>query len=155
MLTDKNALSFTLAFLSLPLVLVGVIGTLVYLHQRRYFSLKARMEDLEAEHAREMEFVQKEIYRQSLDDIATEIHDDLGQKLSIAKLMLSVLFWGNPDELETKVAEVKRVLYDAVDGLRNLTQQLRSDYENNISLPEAFEQELNRLKRLGIITTNL
>ena len=151
----RNSSILVLVALTMAIALIGVIMTMLFLYQRRYFGLKTRMEELKAEHAREIEVVQKEIYRQSLDDIAAEIHDDLGQRLSIAKIMISVLRDGNPDDLEARIVELKRVMSDALFGLRNLTQQLRSDYENDISLPEAFQQELNRLKRLGIITTQL
>ena len=153
MARDKYTFTLILILLAVALVLIGFILTMLYLYQRRYFRMKAQLEELKAEHAREIEAVQKEIYRQSLDEIATEIHDDFGQRLSLIKLMLSALEYETPTNIGPPIKEIKLVATKAVEDLRNLTHQLRTNYANHISLPEVMEQELTRLERLGILAT--
>jgi signal transduction histidine kinase len=72
-------------------------------------------------------------------------------------MMISMILRGQPpaDEVKTRIADVNRVVTETVEGLRVLIKQLQSKYENDLSLPEAVQQELSRHNRLGIVATTL
>src|SRR5690242_15617381 len=129
-------LQYTLLF-AFPIALLGLFALFIYylrLSQKKADGLQSIMEQLKAQNTTEIEAVQKEIYRQSLHKIATEIHDDFGQRLSLIKLMLSALEPEKEAETRAQIDDIKRVTADALRDLRTLAHQLRHDQVNRISL---------------------
>jgi len=140
------------------IALLGLFSLFLYYlrqSQKRADRLQSDIQVLKSNHALEVETVQKEIYRQSLHKIATELHDDFGQRLSLIKLMLSALEPEKQIDIGSHISDIKHVTAEALRDLRTLTHQLRSDQVNRISLLDGIEHELSRLKRLGVVNTHL
>jgi signal transduction histidine kinase len=78
--------------------------------------------------------------------ISQEIHDNLGQVLSLAKLNLNCLDVKR-EGFEERIENTKEVLGHAITDLRNLSKSLNSDYLIEMGLQRSIEFEINQLKK--------
>lgn len=98
---------------------------------------------------------QVEIHEQTLKNISEEIHDNIGQVLSLVKLNLNTF----PNHLEApvqkKIGETEELLGKAINDLRDLNQSMHGDKIRAIGLAASLEKELNIIKRTGEFETEL
>lgn len=94
---------------------------------------------------------QLEIQEQILKNISEEIHDNVGQVLSLAKLNLNT-FENNP---EKKLQATKDLVSKAINDLRDLSRSLHGDKMAEIGLQEAIANELKILQNTGQYETQL
>ncbi|WP_276480656.1 sensor histidine kinase [Paraflavitalea pollutisoli] len=71
-----------------------------------------------------------------------EIHDNIGQVLSLAKLHLGTLDFTRPDEVAQKAFYSKQLVGQAIRDLRNLARHLNADRFDNLGLLKALDYEL-------------
>ena len=135
----------------LGLVLVGFIVTILFLYQRRQQRQEKEMERMKDAYEKEALRSQLEIQENTFKTIAQELHDNIGQMLSVVKLSLSVA----PLEKEHKAYEPLRnsqeILNKAIFDLSNLTKSLHTERILDIGLVESIRYEIYALKKSGII----
>jgi signal transduction histidine kinase len=96
---------------------------------------------------------QIEIQEQTLRTISQEIHDNVGQVLSLAKLNLNTI---EPVENnKAKLSDTKNLISKAINDLRNLSRSLHGERIGDIGLQEAIENELKILQNTGQFETEL
>jgi len=83
-----------------------------------------------------------EIQKQAQKNIIQEIHDNIGQILSLAKLHLATLDFEKPEEVVQKTFNSNQLLGKAIKDLRTLTKYLDAEYINRIGLVKSLEHEL-------------
>lgn len=83
-----------------------------------------------------------EIQEQALKYTVQEIHDNIGQVLSLAKLHLGTLDFARPDEVAQKTFYSKQLLAQAIRDLRNLAKHLNADRLDSVGLLKALDYEL-------------
>jgi signal transduction histidine kinase len=92
---------------------------------------------------------QLEIQEQTLNKISQEIHDNIGQVLSLAKLNVGTMDIGQPGQLAEKIEASKKLLAKAIQDLRDLSRSLNTDYVQQMGLARAIEYELELLRKAG------
>ena len=96
---------------------------------------------------------QIEIQEQTLKTISEEIHDNIGQVLSLAKLNLNTI---EPAENnKAKLSDTKNLISKAINDLRNLSRSLHGERIGDIGLQEAIENELKIIQNTGQFETEL
>jgi signal transduction histidine kinase len=98
---------------------------------------------------------QLEIQEQTLKNISQEIHDNIGQALSLAKLNLNTMPATNDEVLQQKILNSKQLVSKAITDLRDLSRSLDTDYVQQMGLQRAIEYELEMIKKTGTIDTTL
>ena len=98
---------------------------------------------------------QLEIQEQTLKNISQEIHDNIGQALSLAKLNLNTMPAANDEVLQQKIFNSKELVSKAITDLRGLSRSLDTDYVQEMGLQRAIEYELEMIKKTGTIDTSL
>jgi len=135
----------------LGLVLVGFIVAILFLYQRRQHRQEQELQKMKDDYEREALRSQLEIQESTLKTIAQELHDNIGQMLSVVKLSLSVL----PLEKEHPAAEVvqhsAQVLNKAIFDLSDLTKSMHTDRVIDVGLADSIQMELASIKRAGIL----
>ena len=96
---------------------------------------------------------QLEIQEQTLKNISQEIHDNIGQALSLAKLNLNTMLVTNDEALQQKILNSKELVSKAITDLRDLSRSLDTDYVQEMGLQRAIEYELEMIKKTGTIDT--
>jgi signal transduction histidine kinase len=140
--------------IGLGLLLVGFIVTILFLYQQRRQKQEKEMAMVKDKYEREMLRSQLEIQENTFKTISQELHDNIGQMLSVAKLSLSVL----PIEKQHPAFEhskaVQDILNKAIYDLSDLTKSLYTDRIGEIGLVESMRFELATIKRAGLIEVN-
>ena len=95
-----------------------------------------------------------EITDQNLKNISWELHDNIGQLLSVASMEAKML--RHKETLSgSELDEVVNVLGQTISQIRGLSKTLNSDMIQKLGLKEALENEFDRLERIGLIQTSL
>jgi signal transduction histidine kinase len=96
-----------------------------------------------------------EMQEQILKKVSQEIHDNIGQLLSLILLNINMIIWSKFRNLKEKVFDTKQITCKAIEDLRGLTKSLNTDYILEIGLEQSVGQELERLKRIGSYETQV
>jgi two-component system NarL family sensor kinase len=97
---------------------------------------------------------QLEIQEQTLKNISQEIHDNIGQVLSLAKLNLATTDIDQKEAARQKVDDSKNLVAKAIQDLRDLSKSLNTDYVTDMGLARSIEYELEMLKKTGSFDTD-
>jgi len=90
-----------------------------------------------------------EIQEQTFQEISQEIHDNIGQILSLAKLHIATMEAGNNPVLAGKIREAKTLVTKAISDLRSLSHRLNTGYINEVGFDTAVKRELDTIRRSG------
>lgn len=93
---------------------------------------------------------QLEIQEQTLKTISQEIHDNVGQVLTLAKLNLSTTIVDDA-QLSLKITNTQQLIAKAIQDLRDLSRSLNTDYVEEMGLVRSIEYELDMLGKTGAI----
>ena len=135
--------------LFLILVLIIIISVYLY-NKRKRMQLNDRVKFQQT-----LLQTQLEIQEQTLKNISQEIHDNIGQALSLAKLNLNTMLVTNDESLQQKILNSKELVSKAITDLRDLSRSLDTDYVQEMGLQRAIEYELELIKKTGTIETTM
>ncbi|MCH9659430.1 MAG: histidine kinase, partial [Bacteroidetes bacterium] len=96
-----------------------------------------------------------EIQEQTFKNIAWELHDNVGQLLSVANLQLNMLMNATANDVKEQVSETKDVIVATVEEVRSLSKTLNTEVVLNNGLVESIKTELGRFNRLNFLEANL
>jgi signal transduction histidine kinase len=96
-----------------------------------------------------------EIQEQTLKNISEEIHDNIGQVLSLVKLNLTHQYIDEKNEHNNPNHGSVQLLSKAIQDLRDLSKTLDAGYVMDMGLVKSIEYELEQVKRLGGYETRL
>ena len=134
------------SFVVLTLAVFTMLFFIVFLNKKR--KLLIEKEQLKADYEKTILQTQVEIQEQTFSSISQEIHDNVGQILSLVKVQLNIM-----DEREEKdrgmLADAKENISKAMTDLRDIAKGLSSDRIRIVGLAAAVQQELQRINRLG------
>jgi signal transduction histidine kinase len=110
--------------------------------------------ELQSQFSQTLLQTQLEIQEQTLKNISQEIHDNIGQALTLAKLNLNTLPGVNNEQQE-KVTTTKGIISKAISDLRDLSRSLDTDYIQEMGLQKAIAYELELIKKTGTLETSM
>jgi two-component system, NarL family, sensor kinase len=151
MFTSKEEGFYAVVLVSIfVLMLIGVIITtaiLYYYRKRKHLIEKSQIQNTILN-------AKLEIQEQTFKNISQEIHDNIGQILSLAKLNLATLE-DAPDQADgpEKISSTKKLVSKAIQDLRDLSHGLNADYVGNMGLCRAIEYELEMIGKSGMFRT--
>lgn len=96
-----------------------------------------------------------EIQEQALQNISWEIHDNVGQLLSVAKMQLNILQTGLTDNQKVKVFEIGEIVGKSLQELRGLAKSLNPETIKNKGLIDSVAHEIKRFNRLNFVNASL
>jgi len=131
------------------LLLGALMISFLILYRSRHRKLLREREQLRLSYERELLKSQLEIQEQTFRHISQEIHDNIGQTLSLAKLNLSTMDPAQQGPLEQKITDSKKLVGQAIYDLRNLSHGLNTDYVADLGLARAIEHELEMIRKSG------
>ncbi len=111
---------------------------MIQLHTRRNLHQK-EMFDMKAEYEQTIFKAQLEIQEQTFKNISQEIHDNIGQVLSLAKLNLNVI---PKNEASEKIGLTEELLTKAISDLRDLSKSLSAEKIVDTGLEIALAHEM-------------
>ncbi|PNW28947.1 sensor histidine kinase [Formosa algae] len=103
----------------------------------------------------ELAKTQIEIQEQTLKNIGQDLHDNVGQLLSVANMQLSMLARQVSSDLQDTFTESKDLVKESLQELRSLSKSLNSDVIVYRGLQESVNSEIERFNKLGLINAEL
>jgi two-component system NarL family sensor kinase len=131
-----------------------IVGYFIYKYQKRKYLFKSSIEELRLLHETEILQSQLEIQEQTFSNISREIHDNIGQKLTLVKLRLNTLRVGN-EEARGNIDESVRILGEVISDLSDLSRSMSSEMIMQNGLFRAVEFEVSQLSKSGIFDIGL
>lgn len=136
-------------------ILVAV-GTLVFLciivialfviFQRRKNLLLLDQKESEERFEQEISKMQIEIREETFRNISWELHDNIGQLITLAKIQL---------QSSSDINDAKESLDKGLKEIRTLSKSINPEALKNTTLVEALKLEIDRFNRLKYIEANL
>jgi signal transduction histidine kinase len=93
---------------------------------------------------------QIEIREETLRNISWELHDNIGQLLTLAKIQVNIA-----QDDPNKLGEVTETITKSLTELRSLSKLINPDTIKSLSLIEAFTLEIERFNRMQFIKATI
>ncbi len=102
-------------------------------------------------HFREMLFTKIEIQQHTMRDIGREIHDNVGQRLTLAAMYTYQLEYEQKETPNSeRIATIGKIIDESLEELRNLSKSLTNANAERWELEELVENECSRVNALNI-----
>lgn len=148
MVQDSSQLIFVIILgMILMLLMSGFIVVMVLFHRQRQFRNRQKMERLTAEYENTILSVEKEIREQTLVHVGQELHDNIGQILSLTKLTLR---HSDPQ----RITEARELVQQAIKEVRSLSKAINLDWVKEIDLTDFIANELDKISSLDFCQTS-
>ncbi|GMQ25794.1 hypothetical protein Aoki45_24760 [Algoriphagus sp. oki45] len=124
------------------------VVAIVVLHRQRQVQNQEKLKQLKADYDKMLSDIENEIQQETLSHVGRELHDNIGQLLSLAKLNL------NSTKPERQ-AEGKEFLNQIIQEVRSLSKSLNLDWVESISVDDFISGQLNRIESTGFCKTGI
>lgn len=145
----NNQLIFAICFATvLILLLTGFLFFMLFWQRRKSNRFIREREVMKARFNEQLLSSKLEIQEQSFNAVSMEIHDNVGQTLSVLKVQLNIIEQQEVLDREL-LTEAKDNLGKALVDLRDIAKSMNSERLQQSSLTEIIEYELQRISHPG------
>jgi two-component system NarL family sensor kinase len=154
---DKQSEILMLILVSTGMLLVFFILLVFFLmfYQKKKLLHKQELDQLKDKYEKEILRSQLEIQEQTFRNLSEEIHDNIGQVLSLVKLNIGTMDLSSPVGLQQKIDDSRTMIGKAIKDLRDLSKGLNTEYISEMGLERAIEHEMEMIKKTGVCETSL
>lgn len=154
--STQGVIIFIVGVSFLLLLFISFIITIVYKYQQKQNAYFKELEALKITHENELLQSQIEIQEQTFQNISREIHDNIGQMLTLAKFNINTLDLNNGADVSTKAQDTVALIGEAISDLSDLSRSLSSEMILANGLIKALEYEIEHLQKFHFrITLNV
>jgi len=132
-------------------VLVVVIIIIFSIFQNRKINFLNDQKETKQRFKEEIIKSKLETQEQTLQNISWELHDNVGQLLSVARMQLNILQLKLKEDQKKLVNETGEIISKSLQEIRSLSKLLNPEVVKNIGLDEAIQLEIDRFNRLNFI----
>ena len=147
---EKEVQWFLVIFSVIAFSLALTVVLLFAIFQKRKNKLLREQQEAENRFREEIIEAQVEIREETLRNISWELHDNIGQMLTLAKIQLQ-----NSDHATESVEEASETIAKSLTELRSLSKLINPDTFKNLSLVEALKLEIERFNRMKYLKATL
>lgn len=148
---SQSGLVIFITVVVILLVLFGAfIIVIIYRYQKRQIAYFTEIEELKVMHQNTLLQSQLEVQEQTFQHIAREIHDNIGQKLTLAKLYLNTLSYLNMDNVRSSVSDSLGLITESISSLSDISRSMGTEVLLNNGLVKGIELELEKLDKTGL-----
>ncbi len=148
--SEQGIIVFVAIASALILAMAVFISYIIYRYQQKQNKYYNELENLKIMHENDILQSQIEIQEQTFQHISKEIHDNIGQKLTLAKLHLNTLYLANEKRTDSQIKDAVTMISESIIGLRDISRSLSSESILNNGLEKALEYEFEHLQRSGL-----
>jgi two-component system, NarL family, sensor kinase len=147
--TKTAALIFLIFITAFILVMITFIIIILFFIQKKQKSFVLDLMATKAHHEKELLNTRLEIHEQTIQEVSRELHDNVGQYLSLAKLGLSTLDLERKDESKNSLVEISDIIEKSLDDLRNVCRSMNTEIIKEGGLKKSIEMQVDYIKRAG------
>lgn len=132
------------------IVFCTFIVTIIYRYQQKQNKYFKDIEELNVRHENALLKAQLEMQEYTFQNISREIHDNIGQKLSLAKLYLNTIPYSKLNTPAIQVVDSVTIVSEVINDLSDIARSMNSEIILNNGLVKGIEFEVAQLKKSGI-----
>lgn len=134
--------------ITIVLLFIGVLFlVMIWAYNNKKVQMAREKQQIQDAFEKQLLQSRLEIQEETFNAISQEIHDNVGQLLSCAKVQLNVIGQQHPHEV---LKEVKDNISEAFTALRNIARSLSSERLQMFSLADNVREEMRRMERAGV-----
>jgi len=142
--------TITIIFFAFTLVIFLIV------HKKKRYEHLLEKQSMENNYQNQLLLSKLEVQEQSFKYFSEEIHDNIGQLLSIVKMQLyNIKSSSKEPEVVDKATDCNELLGKAINDLRNISHTLNSGYISNAGLADAIEKDLEYIRSAKEVQCNL
>ena len=146
MFTSDIGLTVIVFTLVIFIMILGVVLTM-FVANRRHVQQAMKMTQMQLNYEKELRTVQNEVQEQVLTNVARELHDNIGQLLTLMRIQIEQQKLDRND-LGEILAPVDSTLSETIQQLRLLSRSLNTDLLEQNGLQNSVNNEVLRLSSL-------
>ena len=151
--TEIQLLVFVTTIIVLILAITLIVFFFYFQQKKTAYIIKQR--ETQKRFQEEINKSRLEIQEQALQNISWEIHDNVGQLLSTAKMQLNMVQFALPEEHQASIQEPSDIVGKSLQELRGLAKSLNPETIKNKGLITSITQEISRFNRLNFINATV
>ena len=150
---EENKLVIIFTFTLLIIVLTMIFVYVIFIQKKTRLLIAQKEKDMRFE--KELATSQIEMKEQTLNYIGQELHDDLGQKLSVVRLRQNQLIAKMRDSEKEELVELNELLGECIQDIRDLSKTLITEQVIHFGLIESLEREISKIQNLRLLKIEL
>ncbi|MEA5425268.1 sensor histidine kinase [Arcicella lustrica] len=155
MLQPNSEIVVTIISVSVLLtVMIVFVFIAILRYQNRVRIHLEEVTNLKIAYEQEILKSQLEIQNQTLQEIAQELHDNIGQLLSVARINLNVME-EEVDDKDGYIKQTNEIINQSINDLRALTKSFDGDFVQQFGLEESLSHEIARIRKTKRFATEI
>ncbi|HSZ32408.1 MAG TPA: ATP-binding protein [Puia sp.] len=143
----KEIFGAVIAITFIVLLLSSLIVIVIINYKRKQEKYKKEKEVLLFAFENERIKIQTEVEEETRQNLASELHDNIGQLLSLTNVILSSVNMNNVDKAKEKIQSAQELVLLSIKDMRHLTKLVQGENILSDGLKEAIDQEIRWLQR--------
>ena len=135
------------------LIVLSFLFRFVFVYQKKTIAFHTEKELLQAQYQEELLRSQLEIQEQTIKNISQEIHDNIGQTLSLVKLHLNRIDLDKLQPTSERIEDSKLLLTKAIHDLRSISKTMNTDVISSAGLQQVVKYQLQDIEKTGEFKT--
>ena len=137
-----------LIILIILLFILGASIAIIFILNQKKFHFNKRLLKVESEFQKNMLLTQLEIQEQTFSQISREIHDHIGQRLTLARLYINALSESIDKYQMDALNESSSLIEEAIGDLKHLSRSLTANIIRDEGLLQALKLEIERVSKI-------
>ncbi|MBK6785901.1 MAG: hypothetical protein IPG79_20760 [Saprospiraceae bacterium] len=141
----------TVYFVLTLLILVVILLSLFFIFNKRRLHYISEKQNAQERYKKELEASRIENQEHLFKALSWELHDNIGQLLSVSNLQLSMVSSGLDEKDKKLITDTREILSKVLEDVRNLSKALNAESFMFLGLVKAVSFEMERLNRLKFV----
>lgn len=146
----QSLIIFTVCIVLLLVLFCTFIVNIIYRYQQKQNIYYKELEELKIKHGNDLLRAQLEMQEYTFQNISRDIHDNIGQKLSLAKLYLNTIPYSLAHPLQIRIESCVGIISEVISDLSDIARSMSSEVILNNGLIKGIELEVGQLQKSGI-----
>lgn len=144
-----------LVSITIAIFIIAIVMFVILFRRKKIEQLLER-DKVILHHKQELLNTELEIQNQTMQHIGQEIHDNIGQKLTLASLYIQQLAFENKGiSINEKIESIGVIINQSLTELRQLSKSLTDNVIDNSSIITLLEKEFEKIRELKKYETKL
>ena len=131
------------------LFLLSFIIAILFLYQKKNVLYFNQLGNLKNTHEKNLLQTQLEIQEQTFQDIARDIHDNIGLSLTLAKLQLNTIDYSDPLKIQEHINSSVDLIGKSINDLSDISKSFNSEAIKANGLYNTLKIESEKINRSG------
>ncbi|MFC6268045.1 sensor histidine kinase [Frigoriflavimonas asaccharolytica] len=154
-MTDFSSTDNVILYITGLVFAIVAIFVLIYIFfYRKKSELLLERQKKQTQFEQELSMAIAEMKETTLSYIGQELHDDLGQKMSVAKLMINHGLEDENGNQKEILTEINEIIGESIRDIRSLSKSFITEQIENLGLIKSIQREVSRIDRLNLMKIN-